>query len=175
MVWAQYGGCHFFCQLIGPASFPCFRRITLRRIAISALDQIAAAIRQGKQRVTVVKHPNHSRAFRLEAEDRRELFLVPEGPVTARRDPTVNKLRRGSTWVPKNKIFLPHEQSFLTLLPLATTPLRGFSATPTRFFPGSIMEDVLEVYHRSYDERQPVICMDEQPAQPPGRSGNRLL
>jgi hypothetical protein len=27
------------------------------------------------------------------------------------------------------------------------------------------MEDVLEVYHRSYDERKPVICMDEQPVQ----------
>jgi hypothetical protein len=27
------------------------------------------------------------------------------------------------------------------------------------------MEDVLEVYHRPYDERRPVICMDEQPVQ----------
>ncbi|MDR2097805.1 MAG: hypothetical protein LBP37_04720 [Spirochaetaceae bacterium] len=27
------------------------------------------------------------------------------------------------------------------------------------------MEDVLEVYHRRYDERRPVICMDEQPVQ----------
>jgi hypothetical protein len=27
------------------------------------------------------------------------------------------------------------------------------------------MEDVLEVYHRPYDERKPVICMDEQPVQ----------
>jgi hypothetical protein len=27
------------------------------------------------------------------------------------------------------------------------------------------MEDVLEVYQRSYDERRPVICMDEQPVQ----------
>jgi hypothetical protein len=26
-------------------------------------------------------------------------------------------------------------------------------------------EDVLEVYHRPYDERRPVICMDEQPVQ----------
>jgi hypothetical protein len=25
------------------------------------------------------------------------------------------------------------------------------------------MEDVLEVYHRPYDERRSVICMDEQP------------
>jgi hypothetical protein len=27
------------------------------------------------------------------------------------------------------------------------------------------MEDVLEVYHRPYDEKRPVICMDEQPVQ----------
>ncbi|MDR2052722.1 MAG: hypothetical protein LBP80_04835 [Treponema sp.] len=27
------------------------------------------------------------------------------------------------------------------------------------------MEDVLEVYQRPYDERRPVICMDEQPVQ----------
>jgi hypothetical protein len=27
------------------------------------------------------------------------------------------------------------------------------------------MEDVLEVYHRSYDQSKPVICMDEQPVQ----------
>jgi hypothetical protein len=27
------------------------------------------------------------------------------------------------------------------------------------------MEDVLEVYHRPYDETRPVICMDEQPVQ----------
>jgi len=27
------------------------------------------------------------------------------------------------------------------------------------------MEDVLEVYHRPYDERRPVICVDEQPKQ----------
>jgi transposase len=27
------------------------------------------------------------------------------------------------------------------------------------------MEDVLEVYHRPYDEKRPVICMDEQPIQ----------
>ena len=27
------------------------------------------------------------------------------------------------------------------------------------------MEDVLEVYHRPYDPRRPVICMDEQPVQ----------
>jgi hypothetical protein len=27
------------------------------------------------------------------------------------------------------------------------------------------MEDVLEVYHRPYDERRPVVCMDEQPVQ----------
>jgi hypothetical protein len=27
------------------------------------------------------------------------------------------------------------------------------------------MEDVLEVYHRPYDEMRPVICMDEQPVQ----------
>jgi hypothetical protein len=27
------------------------------------------------------------------------------------------------------------------------------------------MEDVLEVYHRPYNERKPVICMDEQPVQ----------
>jgi hypothetical protein len=27
------------------------------------------------------------------------------------------------------------------------------------------MEDVLEVYHRPYDEGRPVICMDEQPVQ----------
>jgi hypothetical protein len=27
------------------------------------------------------------------------------------------------------------------------------------------MEDVLEVYHRPYDARRPVICMDEQPVQ----------
>jgi hypothetical protein len=27
------------------------------------------------------------------------------------------------------------------------------------------MEDVLEVYHRPYDEDRPVICMDEQPVQ----------
>jgi hypothetical protein len=27
------------------------------------------------------------------------------------------------------------------------------------------MEDVLEVYHRSYDPRRPVVCMDEQPVQ----------
>jgi hypothetical protein len=27
------------------------------------------------------------------------------------------------------------------------------------------MEEVLEVYHRPYDERKPVICMDEQPVQ----------
>jgi hypothetical protein len=26
-------------------------------------------------------------------------------------------------------------------------------------------EDVLEVYHRPYDERRPVICMEEQPVQ----------
>jgi hypothetical protein len=26
-------------------------------------------------------------------------------------------------------------------------------------------EDVLEVYHRPYDEGRPVICMDEQPVQ----------
>jgi hypothetical protein len=30
------------------------------------------------------------------------------------------------------------------------------------------MEDVLEVYHRPYDEKRPVICMDEQPVQLPG-------
>jgi transposase len=27
------------------------------------------------------------------------------------------------------------------------------------------MEDVLEVYHRPYDEKRPVLCMDEQPVQ----------
>jgi hypothetical protein len=27
------------------------------------------------------------------------------------------------------------------------------------------MEDVLEVYHQSYDEKRPVICKDEQPVQ----------
>jgi len=27
------------------------------------------------------------------------------------------------------------------------------------------MEDVLEIYHRRYDPRYPVICMDEQPVQ----------
>jgi hypothetical protein len=27
------------------------------------------------------------------------------------------------------------------------------------------MEDVLEVYHRRYDPKRPVICMDEQPVQ----------
>jgi hypothetical protein len=27
------------------------------------------------------------------------------------------------------------------------------------------MEDVLEVYHRPYEEKRPVICMDEQPVQ----------
>jgi hypothetical protein len=27
------------------------------------------------------------------------------------------------------------------------------------------MEDVLEVYHRRYDEKRPVVCMDEQPVQ----------
>jgi hypothetical protein len=27
------------------------------------------------------------------------------------------------------------------------------------------MEDVLEVYKRPYDEKLPVICMDEQPVQ----------
>ena len=27
------------------------------------------------------------------------------------------------------------------------------------------MEDVLEVYHRPYDEKRPVVCMDEQPVQ----------
>ncbi len=27
------------------------------------------------------------------------------------------------------------------------------------------MEDVLDVYHRSYDNRRPVLCMDEQPVQ----------
>jgi hypothetical protein len=27
------------------------------------------------------------------------------------------------------------------------------------------MEDVLEVYHRPYDESRPVMCMDEQPVQ----------
>ncbi len=27
------------------------------------------------------------------------------------------------------------------------------------------MEDVLEIYSRSYDELQPVVCMDEQPVQ----------
>jgi hypothetical protein len=27
------------------------------------------------------------------------------------------------------------------------------------------MEDVLEVYHRPYDEQKPVLCMDEQPVQ----------
>ena len=27
------------------------------------------------------------------------------------------------------------------------------------------MEYVLEVYHRPYDEKRPVICMDEQPVQ----------
>jgi hypothetical protein len=27
------------------------------------------------------------------------------------------------------------------------------------------MEDVLEVYHRPYDEQKPVVCMDEQPVQ----------
>jgi hypothetical protein len=27
------------------------------------------------------------------------------------------------------------------------------------------MEDELGVYHRPYDERRPVICMDEQPVQ----------
>jgi hypothetical protein len=35
--------------------------------------------------------------------------------------------------VPKNKVLLPHEKPFLTLLPLAPTPLRGVSATPTPF------------------------------------------
>jgi hypothetical protein len=30
------------------------------------------------------------------------------------------------------------------------------------------MEDVLEVYHRPYNERKPVLCMDEQPVQLPG-------
>jgi transposase len=29
-------------------------------------------------------------------------------------------------------------------------------------------EEVLEVYHRPYDERRPVVCMDEQPVQPFG-------
>lgn len=27
------------------------------------------------------------------------------------------------------------------------------------------MEDVLEIYHLSYDPKRPVICMDEQPVQ----------
>jgi hypothetical protein len=27
------------------------------------------------------------------------------------------------------------------------------------------MEDVLEVYQRPYEEKRPVICMDEQPVQ----------
>jgi hypothetical protein len=35
----------------------------------------------------------------------------------------------------EKQIPLPHEKRFLTLLPLAPTPLRGFSATPTCFFP----------------------------------------
>jgi hypothetical protein len=30
------------------------------------------------------------------------------------------------------------------------------------------MEDALEAYHRPYDERRPVVCMDEQPVQLPG-------
>jgi hypothetical protein len=31
------------------------------------------------------------------------------------------------------------------------------------------MEDVLEVYHRPYNEQKPVICMDEQPVQLRGK------
>jgi hypothetical protein len=27
------------------------------------------------------------------------------------------------------------------------------------------MEDVLEVYHRPYDERRPLVCLDEIPVQ----------
>jgi hypothetical protein len=34
------------------------------------------------------------------------------------------------------------------------------------------MEDVPEVYHRPYDEKRPVICMDEQPVQLPGEAGS---
>jgi len=43
------------------------------------------------------------------------------------------------------------------------------------------MEDVLEVYHRPYDERRPLVCLDEVPVQlvgetrvpPPARPGQR--
>jgi hypothetical protein len=36
------------------------------------------------------------------------------------------------------------------------------------------MEDVLEVYHRAYDGRRPVICMDEQPVQLLGEAGEPM-
>jgi hypothetical protein len=36
------------------------------------------------------------------------------------------------------------------------------------------MEDVLDVYHRPYDERRPVVCVDEvPPGQPPAVAGSR--
>jgi hypothetical protein len=46
-----------------------------------------------------------------------------------------NKSRRGSAIDGKAQQILPYIPHFLTLLPLAPTPLRGFSATPTLFFP----------------------------------------
>lgn len=36
------------------------------------------------------------------------------------------------------------------------------------------MEDVLEVYHRPYDERRPLVCLDEVPVQLVGEARNRL-
>jgi hypothetical protein len=44
---------------------------------------------------------------------------------------TVNKLRRGSAIDVIGCTNFAHDKPFLTLLPLASTPLRGFSATPT--------------------------------------------
>jgi hypothetical protein len=36
------------------------------------------------------------------------------------------------------------------------------------------MEDVLEVYHRPYDERRPLVCLDEVPVQLVGESRRPL-
>jgi hypothetical protein len=70
--------------------------------------------------------------------------LIPKNRLSAGELHIVNKFRRGSTWVPKNKVLLHHKKPFLTLLPLAPTPLRGFSATPTPF-PGVKILNLLTV------------------------------
>jgi hypothetical protein len=76
---------------------------------------------------------------------------------------------------------LPEERSKVMIgIELSDTAIRGvLKKTPLkphqkecRCIPAkenaalaACMEDVLEVYHRPYDEKRPVICMDEQPVQ----------